>query len=84
MGREHLLFQAADRQHAALERDLAGHADRVLHRPAGEERRERGRHRDPGARAVLRDRSRGDVHVKRALGEAVLVDAEIAGVRAHP
>ena len=32
--REHLLLQPADRQHAALERDLAGHADRVLHRAA--------------------------------------------------
>ena len=30
----------------------------------GEERRERGRHRDAGARAVLRDRARRDVHVE--------------------
>ena len=27
---EHLLLEPADRQHAALQRDLAGHADRVL------------------------------------------------------
>ena len=31
---EHLLLQPADREHAALQRDLAGHADRVLHRAA--------------------------------------------------
>ena len=28
------LFQAADRQHAPLQRDFAGHPDRALHRPA--------------------------------------------------
>ena len=31
---EHLLLEPADRQHAALQRDLAGHADRVLDRAA--------------------------------------------------
>ena len=31
---EHLLLEPADRQHPALQRDLAGHADRVL-APAG-------------------------------------------------
>jgi len=35
--REHLLLEPADRQHPALERDLAGHAHRVLHRPAAQE-----------------------------------------------
>ena len=79
---EHLLLQAADREDAALERDLAGHADRVPHRPAGEERRERGRHRDAGARAVLRDRARRDVHVERALVERVGLDLELLRVRA--
>src|SRR5438876_8481555 len=32
MRRQRLLLEAADRQHAALQRDLAGHADRVLDR----------------------------------------------------
>src|SRR3954451_6259901 len=32
MRREHLLLEPADRQHSPLERDLAGHADRVLDR----------------------------------------------------
>ena len=78
VGGEHLLLQAADRQHAALQRDLAGHADRVLDRAAGQERRQRGRHRDAGARAVLRDRARRDVHVELAVVEGVVRDAELA------
>ena len=31
-----LLLEAADREHAALQRDLAGHADRVLDRAPGQ------------------------------------------------
>src|SRR3954453_16686398 len=38
MRREHLLLEPADRQHSPLERDLAGHADRVLDRAVAEER----------------------------------------------
>jgi hypothetical protein len=34
VGRESLLLQASDRQHATLQRHLAGHADSVLHGPA--------------------------------------------------
>ena len=37
LGREHLLLHAADRQHPALQRDLAGHADVGAHRSAGEQ-----------------------------------------------
>ena len=80
---EHLLLQAADREDAALERDLAGHPDRVLHGPPGEERRQRGRHRDPGARAVLRNRARRDVHVELAV-QPLVGDLESVGVRAYP
>ena len=72
---EHLLLQPADREHAPLQRHLAGHPDRVLDRAPREERRERGRHRDPGARPVLRDRARRHVDVERPL-ERVLVDAQ--------
>ena len=57
-------LQAADRQHPTLQRDLAGHADSVLHRPAREQRGERGRHRDPGAR----DRPSGSPPRARARG----------------
>src|SRR4051794_7499149 len=80
---EHLLLQAADRQHAALERHLARHADGVLHRPAAQQRGERGRHRDAGARAVLRDRARGHVDVELALLERLVADAELGRVGAH-
>src|SRR4051794_4459774 len=83
VGGEPLLLQPADRQHAALQRDLAGHADRVPDRPAGQQRRERGRHRHAGARAVLRDRARRDVDVELAVLECVVADAELARVCPH-
>ena len=37
VGGQHLLLHAADRQHPALQRDLAGHADLAAHRAAGEQ-----------------------------------------------
>src|SRR5581483_9476775 len=42
------------------------------------------RHRDAGARAVLRDRARRHVHVERATVELRLVDPELVLVRADP
>ena len=51
--------------------------------PAREERGERGRHRDPGARPVLRDRARRHVDVERRRSNASLVDAELVGPRAQ-
>src|SRR4051794_10191312 len=83
VGGEHLLLQPADRQHAALQRYLAGHADRVPDRPAAQQRRQRGRHRHAGARAVLRDRAGRDVDVELAVLERVLGEAELTRVRAH-
>ena len=77
VGGEHLLLQPADRQHPALQRDLAGHADRVLDRPAAQQRRERRDHRDAGTRAVLRDRARRDVHVELAIAERARLEAEL-------
>jgi hypothetical protein len=63
---ERLLLEAADRQHPALECDLAGHPDGVLDRAAREQRHERRRHRHTGARAILGDRARRHVNVERA------------------
>src|SRR5205823_3350990 len=80
--RQHLLLEPADRQHAALEGDLAGHPHRVLDRAAGQQGCQRGRHRDAGTRAVLGDRPGGYVDVELALVEGLLVDAEIFGVAA--
>ena len=77
---ERLLLQAADRKHPALQGHLAGHADGVLHGPARKQRRECGRHRDPGAGAVLRDRAGGHVDVEGRVLEVVLVEAELLRV----
>src|SRR6266571_5165731 len=42
---QHLLLDAADGQDQALQRDLAGHADRAPHGTPGEKRHDSGRHR---------------------------------------
>ena len=81
---EHLLLEAADRQHPALQRDLAGHADRVLDGAPGEQRRQRGGHRDAGARAVLGDRAGGHVDVELACpSKASSSMPELVRVAAH-
>ena len=67
VGREDLLLEAADRQHAAAQRDLAGHRDRLAHRDAQQRGRHRGRHRD--ARATGRpsgSRPRGSGRGRRS------------------
>ena len=61
--RQHLLLHAADRQHLAAQRDLAGHRHVAADRNPGQRRDERGGHRDAGRRAVLRDRALGHVDV---------------------
>ena len=78
---QHLLLDAADRQHEAAQADLAGHRDVVAHDPPGEERRERDEHRDARARAVLRRRARGHVDVDVRLLEHVRRDAELLRAR---
>ena len=80
---EHLLLDAADRQHLAAQRDLAGHRHVVAHRPSGEQRRQRGRDGDAGGRAVLRHRAGGHVDVQVEVLEEVGGDAEALGARAH-
>jgi hypothetical protein len=52
---QHLLLDAADRQHLARERDLARHRDVAAHWPPDQLGHERGRHGDAGGRAVLGD-----------------------------
>ena len=77
LGGEHLLADAADREHLAGERDLAGHADVLGDGLAAHERGDRGRDRDAGRGAVLRDRAGRDVDVHVVLGEPVLREAEL-------
>jgi hypothetical protein len=62
-------LQAADRQHLAAQRDLAGHRHVLADLAPGQRRDERGRHRDPGRGAVLGDGAGRDVDVDVALVE---------------
>src|SRR5215475_7536174 len=80
-GREQLFLQAADRQHAAAQRDLAGHRNVAAHRNAGHHRYDRAYHGDTGRRAVLRRGPFRHVHVDVFLVEPRWLDAE--GDRAH-
>ena len=63
LGGERLLLQAADREHQPGQRELAGHRRVVAHAALGDQRHQRRRHRDPGARAVLGDRAGRHVQV---------------------
>ncbi len=83
LGGEQLLLQTADREHPAVEGDLAGHADLGADRTAGRERGQRGDHRDAGRRSVLGRRARGHVDVDRLVLEERRVDAEVGCVGPH-
>ena len=74
--REHLLLDAADRQHQTAQADFAGHRDVAAHGLIGQERDQRDEHRDARARAVLGNGARRNVDVDVALLEQRLVDAE--------
>src|SRR5262249_54893909 len=80
-GRKQLLLQAADRQHAAAQRDLAGHGDVAAYRNAGHHRYNRADHGDASRRPILRSGPFRHVHVDVLLVEPRRLDAE--GDRAH-
>ena len=80
---EQLLLHAADRQHLALQRHLAGHANLAADRPTRQQARERRHHGDARGGPVLRNRARGDMDVEATLVEPVDRQAQLAGVRAH-
>ena len=73
---ERLLADAADRQHQARQRDLAGHRDVGAHRHAARRRDDRRRHRHAGRRAVLGDGAGRHVDVQILLGQELRRDAE--------
>ena len=79
--REHLLLDAAHRQHAAAQRDLAGHRHVGRpSRPVSSEVSER-HHRDARRRAVLGHRARRHVQVQvRGLRNELRVEAELGRV----
>ena len=76
-GRQHLLLDAADRQHQPAQRDLARHAHIFADRPAGQQADQRRGHGDARAGAVLGSGAGRDVQMDVRLGEELLVDAVV-------
>src|SRR3954451_5406582 len=76
-GGEHLLLDAADREHEPAKRRFAGHRHIPSDPDAGEERGERGEDGDARGGAVLRDRARREVDVDVLLLEEAGIDAEL-------
>ena len=71
-------------QHLTAQRDLAGHRDVGPHRYAGEQRHERGVHRDARRLAVLGHGARGDVDVEvDVLEEVARIEPELSGAAAR-
>jgi hypothetical protein len=66
---EHLLLDAADRQHASAQRDLAGHRNVIARRASGEDRSHRRQYRHAGRRPFLRLRSCRDMDMDVVLVE---------------
>src|SRR4030095_14325051 len=81
---EHLLLDAADRQHLAAERDLARHRNVGRGAPAREQRGEGCDHRHTCGRAVLRHGTLRHVHVQIDLAELVRRQTELARVALDP
>jgi hypothetical protein len=79
-GREDLLLDAADGQHLAAQRDLAGHRHVAADLASRERRDHRGRDRDAGRGPVLRDRALRHVDVDVVRLEEVLRDLQIGRV----
>ena len=76
VGGQHLLADAADGQHPALQGDLTGHAQHRAHRHVAEQADQRGGHGDPGGRPVLGDGAGRHVDVEPLAGEDRRVDAQ--------
>src|SRR6476469_7091220 len=72
LGGERLLLQPADGQDLAGQGDLPGHRHLAAHDPSGDQRAQRGGHRDARARAVLGDRAGGNMDVQVVGCEPVL------------
>ena len=63
MGGQQLLFQSADGQHLAAQRDLAGHGHIAAHRNPAQRARQSGRDGDPRRGTVFWDCALGHMHV---------------------
>ena len=75
-GGDCLFLDAADRQYQAAQADLAGHRGVALDGAAGQQRRQRGEHRDACRGPVLRDRARRHMDVDVAALEQFGIEAE--------
>jgi hypothetical protein len=84
VGGEHLLLDAADRQDAPRQRDLAGHRHPRPHQAAREQGDDGGGEGDPSRGAVLGDRSLGNVEVDVDALEERVLDPQLAGVSPDP
>ena len=72
-----------DRQHLALQGDLAGHADLRAHRATGQQADQRGGHGHPGRRTVLGHGTGRHVDVEALRSKARRSRPSALGVRAH-
>ena len=79
---EHLLLDAADREHLPGEGDLAGHGQVAADRAPRQRGHQRRRHRDPG-RGPL-DRRRVGLHVQMDVGVALEGRVEAVAARRGP
>src|SRR5258706_332962 len=82
-GGEHLVLDSAHRQHEAAQADSSRHGRVGANGAPGEERREREKHRDAGAGAVLGDRAGRHVDVHVHFLERGRIDAKRGGARFH-
>ncbi len=78
---QHLLLQAADRQVAPGEGDLAGHGDVLASRNARQGADDAGEHRSARRRTFLGNAARRNVNVDLRLVDALFRDAEALAVR---
>ncbi len=78
---EHLFFQATDRQYPPGERQLSRHRHVASDLAARHSGHERGRHRDPRRRTVLRDGSGRNVDMHISATQGIFLDAQTLPVR---
>src|ERR1700722_5338969 len=81
--RQELLFESADRQHFAAQRDLARHGDIRAHRNLGERGNQGGGHADAGAGTILRRGALGHVNVHVRLLIEIHIESEHGRAAAH-
>src|SRR5258705_1366587 len=82
--RQDLLLDPTDRKHPPGKAHLARHGEAGSHAAAGEQRHERGRHRDAGRGPVLRNGTGGDVGVGVPCFPEIRREPEVVPRRTEP